>query len=174
RLMHTLDPVRSTAEIVVLDCTTIVPDLSGSELFGHERGAYTGAVSARDGAFAVADKGTLFLDEVGELELHLQVQLLRVLQEHAYKRVGSNDWRTTDFRLISATNRDLLAEVEDGRFRADLYHRIAAICIALPTLRDRVEDILPLARHFARTATTEPQKDLEFDEAVELFLMARD
>src|SRR5690606_10093028 len=155
RLMHTLDPVRSAAEIVVLDCTTIVPDLSGSELFGHERGAYTGAVSARDGAFAVADKGTLFLDEVGELELHIQVQLLRALLEHCYRRVGSNDWRTPVVRLSSATNRDLVAEVDDGRFRADHSHPIAAICIALPTLRERVEDILPLARHFARIATPE-------------------
>ncbi|HSY22713.1 MAG TPA: sigma 54-interacting transcriptional regulator [Polyangiaceae bacterium] len=150
RLLHTIDPRPTKGELVVLDCTTIVPELSGSEFFGHERGAFTGASGARDGAFALADGGTLFLDEVGELPPALQAQLLRVVQERSYKRVGGNAWQTTHFRLVCATNRDLLSEVEAGRFRRDLYYRIASAVVRLPALRDRVEDILPLARHFMR------------------------
>jgi hypothetical protein len=119
RLVHDLDQRPRKGEFVVVDCTTIVADLSGSELFGHERGAFTGAVGARDGAFALADGGTLFLDEIGELPLPLQAQLLRAVQEHTYKRVGSNTWQPTDFRLVCATNRDLSAAVATGQFRAD-------------------------------------------------------
>jgi len=172
RLVHTLDLVRHSSEIVTLDCTTIVPELSGSELFGHERGAFTGAVAARDGAFSMADGGTLFLDEIGELPLILQVQLLRALQERSYKRVGSNTWRKTDFRLISATNRNLLAEAREASFRLDLYHRIATVCIELPPLRDRVQDILPLARHVIGEAFPDDAPDM--DEAVELYLLTRE
>lgn len=102
RLIHTLDPRPNKHDLVVSDCTTIVPELSGSEFFGHERGAFTGAVSARDGSFALANGGTLFLDEVGELSLNLQAELLRVTQEGAYKRVGGNTWQKTDFRLQEA------------------------------------------------------------------------
>ncbi len=148
RLIHALSPQRCKRDLVILDCTTIVLDLSGSELFGHERGAFTGAVASRDGAFALADGGTLFLDEVGELPLGLQAQLLRVVQERTYKRVGSNVWRDTDFRLVCASNRDLLEEEARGRFRRDLYYRIASWVFRLPPLRERLEDILPLARHF--------------------------
>jgi transcriptional regulator with GAF, ATPase, and Fis domain len=148
RLIHSLDCNRNQHSLVVLDCTTIVTDLSGSELFGHDRGAFTGAINARDGAFGKADKGCLFLDEIGELPLNLQVQLLRVLQEHTYKRVGSDTWREADFRLISATNRDLLQEEAQGRFRRDLYYRIANWNFKLPPLRERREDIILLARHF--------------------------
>jgi transcriptional regulator with GAF, ATPase, and Fis domain len=150
RLVHTLDPRAGKRDFVVLDCTTIVPELSGSEFFGHERGAFTGAVTARDGAFALAHGGTLFLDEVAELPLTLQAQLLRVVQEQTYKRVGGNTWQRTDFRLVCATNKDLLEEVGHGRFRRDLYYRIAAVTCRLPPLRDRPEDILPLVRHFLR------------------------
>src|SRR5262245_1255051 len=114
RLIHTLDTRPDKGELVVVDCTTIVRDLSGSELFGHERGAFTGAVDARDGAFALANRGTLFLDEIGELSPGLQAQLLRAVQEHAYKRVGSNQWRSTQFRLVCATNRNLLEAVQSG------------------------------------------------------------
>jgi transcriptional regulator with GAF, ATPase, and Fis domain len=173
RLIHSLDQRRSKHELVVLDCTTIVPELSGSELFGHERGAFTGAVTARDGAFALANKGTLFLDEVGELPPELQVQLLRVLQEQVYKRVGSNTWRQTDFRLICATNRDLQLEEAQGRFRRDLYYRIAAWTIKLPPLRDRVEDIIPLVRHFIRQAR--PGEEVpELDEQVQKYFLTRE
>jgi transcriptional regulator with GAF, ATPase, and Fis domain len=148
RLIHTLDAREDKKDLVVLDCTTIVPELSGSEFFGHERGAYTGAAGARDGAFALADRGTLFLDEVGELPLRLQAELLRVVQEGTYKRVGGNTWQKTKFRLVSATHRDLEEEMSDGRFRRDFYYRIAAWSCTLPPLRERREDIPALARHF--------------------------
>ncbi|HYK05841.1 MAG TPA: sigma 54-interacting transcriptional regulator [Thermoanaerobaculia bacterium] len=148
RLIHTLDARKEKKDLVVLDCTTIVPELSGSEFFGHERGAYTGAAGARDGAFALADGGTLFLDEVGELPLRLQAELLRVVQEGTYKRVGGNTWQRTKFRLVSATHRDLEEEMSDGRFRRDFYYRIAAWSCTLPPLRERREDIPALARHF--------------------------
>jgi transcriptional regulator with GAF, ATPase, and Fis domain len=172
RLIHTLNPRQNKGEVVVLDCTTIVPELSGSELFGHEKGAFTGAVAAREGAFALADKGTLFLDEVGELSPALQIQLLRVLQEHTYKRVGSNVWRQTDFRLICATNQDLRQEEAEGRFRRDLFHRIAALEITMPPLRERIEDVIRLACNFMKeTGTGEPP---EIDEAVRAYLLTRD
>jgi transcriptional regulator with GAF, ATPase, and Fis domain len=148
RLVHELDPRASGNELVIVDCTTIAPELSGSEFFGHERGAFTGAVGARDGAFAGAHRGTLFLDEVGELPLALQAQLLRVVQEGTYKRVGSNAWQRSQFRLVSATNRNLLQRVEQGHFRHDLYHRIGGWIFRVPALQERREDILPLARHF--------------------------
>lgn len=172
RLVHTLDRQRSQHELVILDCTTIVPDLAGSELFGHERGAFTGAVNAREGAFALANQGTLFLDEVGELPLALQVQLLRVLQEQNYKRVGSNHWQQTDFRLIGATNRDLVAEEANGHFRRDLYYRLASWVIKLPPLGERRDDILPLARHFMRKLKPNGELPL-LDEQVQEYLLTR-
>ncbi len=172
-LVHTLDRRPSKGELVLADCSAIVPELSGSEFFGHEKGAYTGAHQSRDGAFALADKGTLFLDEIGELPGALQAQLLRAVQEKSYKRVGSNVWRNTEFRLVSATNRDLLADVDTGRFRRDLYYRIAAWIIHLPPLRDRPGDILPLARHFVRQFRPELE-DVELDDAVAAFLLARE
>lgn len=150
RLVQTLDPRPDKRDLVVLDCTTIVPELSGSEFFGHERGAFTGAVAARDGAFALADGGTLFLDEVGELSIPLQAELLRVVQEGTYKRVGSGAWHRTRFRLVCATNRDLQREVAAGRFRRDFYSRVAAWSCRLPPLRERREDIPLLVRHFLR------------------------
>jgi transcriptional regulator with GAF, ATPase, and Fis domain len=173
RLIHELDRRRSKGEFVVVDCTTIVPELSGSELFGHERGAFTGAMTPRDGAFALANGGTLFLDEIGELPLPLQAQLLRAVQEHTYKRVGSNSWQRTDFRLVCATNRDLITAVAGGQFRADLYYRIAGWVCQPPPLRERKEDILHLARHFlAQLNGAEPALDL--DESVREYLLLRD
>ncbi|WP_454624716.1 sigma-54-dependent transcriptional regulator [Bradyrhizobium cenepequi] len=151
RLVHELDSRVCGNELVIVDCTTISPELSGSEFFGHERGAFTGAIGARDGAFAKAHGGTLFLDEVGELPLALQAQLLRVVQEGTYKRVGSNAWQRSQFRLVSATNRDLLQSIEQGHFRHDLYHRIGGWIFRVPPLHERREDILPLASHFLRT-----------------------
>lgn len=173
QLIHRLDQQRNKHEQVILDCTTIVPDLSGSELFGHERGAFTGAITAREGAFAMANGGTLFLDEVGELPLGLQVQLLRVLQEQTYKRVGSNTWHHIDFRLICATNRDLQLEEAQGRFRRDLYYRIAAWTIKLPPLRDRVEDIIPLVHHFIQQARP-GEEPPELDERVQEYFLTRE
>jgi transcriptional regulator with GAF, ATPase, and Fis domain len=172
RLIHTLDCERNKGELVIFDYSTIVPELSGSELFGHERGAFTGAVAARDGAFALADGGTLFLDEVGELPMELQMHLLRALQEQTYKRVGSNNWRHADFRLICATNRDLKLEESQGLFRSDLYYRIAACPIILPPLRERVQDILPLVQHFMEQAIP-GQRAPELDERVREFFLTR-
>ena len=133
-MIHRLDSRLEKRELVIVDCTTIVPELSGSEFFGHERGAFTSAIAAREGAFALADRGTLFLDEVGELPIGLQAELLRVVQERTYKRVGSNAWKNTSFRLVCATNRDLLQEQAHGRFRRDFYYRIAAWTCRLPAL----------------------------------------
>ena len=172
RLVHTLDRRHRKGELIVLDCTTVVPTLSGSEFFGHERGAFTGAVTARDGAFGQADGGTLFLDEIGDLPLPLQAELLRVIQEGTYKRVGSDTWRTTRFRLVSATNRPLAAAMGAGAFRADLYHRIAAWTFELPPLRERPGDVALLARHFL--AELQPGGDPPaLDPAVERHLAAR-
>ena len=138
----------ATGRLVVVDCTTIVPALSGSELFGHEKGAFTGAVSVRTGAFAAADEGTMLLDEIGDLPLEQQPELLRVVQEGTYKPVGSDTWRRSRARLVCATHRDLLGDVAEGRFRADLYYRLAASTVVLPPLRERREDIVPLFTHF--------------------------
>jgi transcriptional regulator with GAF, ATPase, and Fis domain len=173
RLIHTLDLKRHKRDLITLDCTTIVPDLSGSELFGHERGSFTGAVSSRDGAFALADRGTLFLDEVGELPLHLQIQLLRVLQEHTYKRVGSNEWRKVDFRLVCATNQELMENTNSGQFRRDLYYRMANWVVRIPPLRERVEDILPLVKHFMKQARS-GQEPPEVDERVQEYFLTRE
>jgi transcriptional regulator with GAF, ATPase, and Fis domain len=172
RLVHTLDARPNKGELVVLDCTTVVAEVAGSEFFGHERGAFTGAAAARDGAFALADGGTLFLDEVGELPLPLQAQLLRVIQEHTFKRVGANVWQRTDFRLICATNRDLEAEVESGRFRRDLYHRIAAWSCRLPALRERSGDVLALAQHFLKELV--PYAAAELCAPLREFLLGRE
>jgi transcriptional regulator with GAF, ATPase, and Fis domain len=148
RLVHDLDARPRRGELVLLDCTTIVPSLSGSEFFGHVKGAFTGATTPRSGAFEMADDGTLFLDEVGELPADLQAALLRVVQEGTYKPVGGTRWQRTSFRLLAATNRDLRAECDAGRFRRDLYYRLAAVTVRLPPLRERREDVVPLFRHF--------------------------
>jgi transcriptional regulator with GAF, ATPase, and Fis domain len=173
RLFHSLDPRPDKGNLVVVDCTTIVPELSGSEFFGHERGAFTGASGTRDGAFALARGGTVFLDEVGELPLALQAQLLRAVQEQTFKRVGGNTWFKADFRLVCATNRDLQAAVQRGEFRHDLYHRIANWVFTLPPLRERTEDIVPLARHFMQQRRA-GQKPLELDATVEQCLLRRE
>jgi transcriptional regulator with GAF, ATPase, and Fis domain len=172
QLFHTLDSRKNKRDVVVCDCTTIVPELSGSEFFGHERGAFTGAVSARDGAFALADGGTLFLDEVGELPLNLQAELLRVVQERSYKRVGGNSWHKTNFRLVCATNRNLNEEQIHGRFRCDFYYRIASWTCHLPPLCERREDIPVLAKHFINQLCPGSPPDL--DDAVHEYLLTRD
>jgi transcriptional regulator with GAF, ATPase, and Fis domain len=125
-------------------------ELSGSEFFGHERGAFTGAYTPRDGAFALADGATLLLDEIGDIPLSLQPHILRCIQERTYNRLGSNVWQKTNFRLVSATNRDLGRQVEDGAFRLDLYYRIVGCVFQTPPLRERRQDVLPLAAHFLR------------------------
>jgi transcriptional regulator with GAF, ATPase, and Fis domain len=174
RLIHTVgedDGSRPSADLVTVDCSTIVPELSGSELFGHERGAFTGAHQLREGALALADGATLFLDEVGELPLPLQAQLLRAIQEKTYKRVGGNVWLKTDFRLVCATNRDLDELVRRGQFRLDLYHRIAAWVFRTPPLQERRDDIVPLAQHFLSKIF--PEDTPELDPAVRDYLLHR-
>jgi transcriptional regulator with GAF, ATPase, and Fis domain len=172
RLIHTLDRRRGKRDLIVLDCTTIVDGLSGSEFFGHERGAFTGAVGERDGAFALADGGTLFLDEIGELPLQLQGELLRAIQERTYKRVGGNQWRSSKFRLVCATNRDLMEEQARGRFRRDLFYRLAGRICHLPPLRERTSDIPELARFFLRDLRADAVT-LDFDELVRGYLQQR-
>jgi transcriptional regulator with GAF, ATPase, and Fis domain len=151
RAIHDLSE-RKERLLVRVNCASIPKELFESEFFGHVRGAFTGAVRDRAGRFELADGGTLFLDEIGEIPLELQGKLLRVLQEGQFERVGDERTRTVGVRLISATNRDLLAEAGAGRFRADLYYRLSVFPIEVPPLRERLEDIEELANHFIRQA----------------------
>lgn len=149
---------RKEKPFVVVNCASIPHELLESELFGHEKGAFTGAYQRRIGRFEQAHLGTIFLDEIGELDLGLQAKLLRVLQTKQFERVGGNETITADARLVSATNRDLRDDVRDKRFREDLYFRIAAFPILLPPLRQRKQDILVLAEHFLTTFGAENKK----------------
>jgi two-component system, NtrC family, response regulator AtoC len=147
RLIHDAGP-RGGRAFVAVNCAAIPEQLLESELFGHVRGAFTGAVEDRRGLFEEAEGGSLFLDEIGELPLALQVKLLRVLQEGEVRRVGDNAERKVDVRVITATSRDLDADVRDGKFRADLFYRVNVVRIQLPPLRERREDVPELVRHF--------------------------
>jgi transcriptional regulator with PAS, ATPase and Fis domain len=148
--LHALS-ARSAGPYIIVDCGAIPPQLLESELFGHERGAFTGAMSARRGAFEAAQGGTIFLDEVGELGVELQPKLLRVLERRQIKRVGGAQYKPVDFRLVAATNRDLQQEVNARRFRADLYYRLAVVELRLPTLRERPDDIPLLVEQILET-----------------------
>jgi DNA-binding NtrC family response regulator len=139
---------RSRHPFIILNCAALPPELLESELFGHERGAFTGAISQKRGKFEAADGGTIFLDEIGELPLSLQPKLLRVLQEHTFERVGGTASIHADVRVIAATNRPLEDDVEQKTFRADLFYRLNAFTVHLPPLRERQSDILPLAEYF--------------------------
>lgn len=147
RVIHDNSP-RARKHFVPVNCGAIPESLLESELFGHVRGAFTGAIASRKGRVAMADGGTLFLDEIGELPLALQVKLLRLLQERTYEPVGSAESVTANFRLVAATNRNLAAEVEAGRFRRDLYYRLMVCPLELPPLRNRPADIMKLFQHF--------------------------
>jgi transcriptional regulator with GAF, ATPase, and Fis domain len=151
RAIHTRS-ARNTGPFIRVNCGAVPPDLIDSELFGHEKGSFTGAVSTRRGWFERADEGTLFLDEIGELPLAAQVRLLRVLQEGTFERVGGERSLKVDVRVVAATHRDLAMMVQQGRFREDLWYRIAVFPIVLPPLREHPEDIAALADHFARRA----------------------
>jgi len=141
------ESARRDGPFVVVDCGSIAPNLIESELFGHVRGAFTGATTDRAGALEAANGGTLFLDEIGELPLDLQPKLLRVLERREVKRIGGTEVCSVDVRIIAATNRNLRAEVNAGRFRADLYYRLAVLDIQLPPLREREEDLAALVGH---------------------------
>jgi len=149
RAIHDMSE-RKGKPLVRVNCASIPKELFESEFFGHVRGAFTGAVKDRVGRFELADGGTLFLDEVGEIPADLQAKLLRVLQEGQFEKVGEDKTRTANVRLIAATNRDLEAEAKAGRFRLDLYYRLSVFPIELPALRERREDIAPLAEHFVQ------------------------
>jgi two-component system, NtrC family, response regulator GlrR len=138
---------RKNGPFVVIDCGAIPPQLLESELFGHERGAFTGAIATRQGAFEAASGGTIFLDEIGELTLDLQPKILRVLERRQVKPVGSTTYETIDVRVIAATNKSLRAEVQAHRFRSDLYYRLAVVQVKLPPLRERIADIPILVDH---------------------------
>jgi formate hydrogenlyase transcriptional activator len=147
RFIHD-NSARRDRTLVKLNCAALPPELVESELFGHEKGAFSGAYNRRIGRFEVADGGTLFLDEIGELPLALQTKLLRFLQEGTFERIGDNRKRQTDVRVIAATNRDLRAEVAESQFREDLFYRLNVFPVQLPPLRERPGDLEPLIRHF--------------------------
>src|SRR5215472_244258 len=147
RAIHNLS-ARRDRPFIKLNCAAIPSGLLESELFGHERGAFTGALMRKAGRFEVADKGTLFLDEVGDIPLELQPKLLRVLQEHEFERLGSTHTQQVDVRVVAATHRDLKQMVQDGEFRSDLYYRLHVFPLSVPSLRERREDIALLVRYF--------------------------
>ena len=148
-------------QFVPIDCGSLVGTLMESELFGHAKGSFSGATEQKKGLVELADGGTAFFDEIGDLPLDMQVKLLRLIQEREFRAVGSLHWRKVDLRIVAATHRDLKAEVEKGRFRLDLYYRLNVFSIKLPPLRDRKEDIPALADHFLSLAREAGLPDLQ-------------
>jgi formate hydrogenlyase transcriptional activator len=161
RAIHNLSPRRDRT-FVKINCAAIPSGLLESELFGHERGAFTGAVSQKIGRFELADRGTLFLDEVGDLPLELQPKLLRVLQEQEFERLGGNRTQRVDVRVVAATNADLSKRVAERAFRSDLYYRLNVFPIQIPALRERSEDIPLLVRYFVQKFSARLNKDVEY------------
>src|SRR2546425_8899125 len=147
RAIHNLSP-RCGRPFIKLNCAAIPFDLLESELFGHEKGAFTGAIAQKVGRFELADKGTLFLDEIGDIPLALQPKLLRVLQEQEFERLGSGRTHRVDVRLVAATHRDLTEMMKRNEFRSDLYYRLNVFPVQVPPLRERREDIVPLVMHY--------------------------
>lgn len=163
---------RNKSPFVPINCAAIPKNLVESEIFGHVKGSFSGAIKDREGAVSRADHGTLFLDEIGEMDIDLQAKLLRFLQTGQYQRVGSNSLETVNVRIVCATNRDPLNEVKEGRFREDLYYRLNVIPINLPPLRDRDNDVILIARHFLKKFTEEEEKEFnKFDDDVEKIFM---
>ena len=156
--LHENSP-RKDARFLPINCAAIPTEILESELFGHERGSFTGATGRKIGKFELADKGTLFLDEIGELPLDMQVKLLRVLETREFMRVGGTETIKVDIRLIAATNSDLETAVERGSFRNDLYYRLKVVTLRIPPLRERREDIPLLANHFLTTFAKENDRD---------------
>jgi DNA-binding NtrC family response regulator len=150
---------RRTRPLVKVNCAAFSRELVESELFGHEKGAFTGAITVREGKFEVADGGTLFLDEIGDMSLETQAKILRVLQEREFERVGGNRTIKVDVRVIAATNQDLEAKVQDGTFREDLYYRLKVVPIVLPALRERPEDLPLLIEHVLTTAAARLKRE---------------
>ena len=171
RLIHALSP-RSQKPMTVVNCAALPETLLESELFGHEKGAFTGAAQRRIGRFEEADGGSLFLDEIGELPPPVQVKLLRFLQEREFQRLGGNRTLHSDVRIISATNRDLKTKVGEGAFREDLFYRLNVVAITIPPLRERKEDLSPLIDHFLRRFSSQNEKEIEgvLPEAKDLLL----
>jgi two-component system response regulator AtoC/two-component system nitrogen regulation response regulator NtrX len=158
--LHYRSP-RRTKPLVAMNCAALSRELVESELFGHERGAFTGALARREGKFEVADGGTLFLDEVGDMPLETQAKLLRAIQEKAFERVGGNAPIRVDVRLIAATNQDLEAAVAAGRFREDLYYRLRVVEVRIPPLDERREDVPLLIDHFLKDAAKRFRRDVK-------------
>jgi two-component system repressor protein LuxO len=170
--IHRRSP-RNGRPFVAMNCSAIPRDLVESELFGHVRGAFTGALQTREGIASRADGGTLFLDEIGEMDLPLQAKLLRFIQTGSFSPVGGDQTRTVDVRFVCATNRDPLQEIQNGRFREDLYYRLNVVPIHLPALRARGHDIIMIARHFLELYASEEGKQFDgFDPATERLLLA--
>jgi two-component system response regulator AtoC len=151
---------RRNKPFIATSCAALPESLLESELFGHEKGSFTGAVGRKKGKFEAADKGTLFLDEIGEINANTQIHLLRALEEKKITRIGSNEEIAVDVRVITATNKDLRNMVMQGQFREDLYYRLKVVTINLPSLKDRKEDILPLAEHFLKKYADENKKEI--------------
>ncbi len=150
---------RAKKPFIVFDCGSVPPTLIESELFGHEKGSFTGAVMSRPGVFELADGGTIFLDEMGELGIDMQPKLLRVLEQRETRRVGANRSTKVDVRVIAATNRDLKEEVRQGRFREDLFFRLSVVSLTLPSLRERKDDIVPIIKHILGKSAFNKNKD---------------
>lgn len=172
KIAYDFNSLKNKHAFVIVDATTLSPELAGSELFGHEKGAFTGATTSRSGAVAAAHNGTLFIDEIGDLPLQIQAQLLRLIQEGTYKHLGGNIWRHSKFRLVSATHHDLKTMCKKGTFRSDLFYRIAGSVIKLPPLRNRGDDILSLMKHFLSNVLS-CKGQVKLDPSVELHLINR-